>query len=132
MDKKYPESLGKLGEAIKVVESAIGSQSTAYHLFLYQRMASIHQILGDGPSVEQTFIKCVQTAESMHPQHKGTKPEDLSKVFMWQNNLLKFYLDYNVDQACDYGSELLSELDERLLPHDLVDLQFSLATGLSL
>lgn len=95
-------------------------------------MASIHQILGDGDSVEKTFIKCVETAEKMHPQHKGTKADDLSKVFLWQNNLLKFYLEYNVDQACDYGNDLLSEFSDRLLPHDLVDLQFSLATGLSL
>ena len=132
IDKKYPESLLKLNDAVKVVENAIGSQNTAYHLFLYQRMASIQQILGDGQSVETTFVKCVETAEKLYPQHKGTKPEDLSKVFMWQNNLLKFYLEYNVDQACDYGSELLSDLNDRLLPHDLVDLQFSLATGLSL
>ena len=41
VDKKYPESLGKLNEALKVVESAVGTQSSAYHLFLYQRMASI-------------------------------------------------------------------------------------------
>ena len=46
----------------------------------------------------------------MYPQHKGTKPEDVSKLFMWQNNLLKFYLDYNVDQACDYGNDLLNDL----------------------
>ena len=51
---------------------------------------------------------------------------------MWQNNLLKFYLEYNVDQACDYGQDLLSELSDRLSPKDLADLQFSLATGLCL
>jgi hypothetical protein len=49
---------------------------------------------------------------------------------MWQNNLLKFYLEYNVDQACDYGSDLLSELQDRLSPQDHSDLQFSLATAL--
>lgn len=68
----------------------------------------------------------------MHPQHKGTGAAQLAKVFMWQNNLLKFYLDYNVDQACDYGGELLSDIGDRLLPGDQVDLKFSLATALSL
>ena len=51
---------------------------------------------------------------------------------MWQNNLLKFYLDYNVDQACDYGNELISDLQDRLPTNDMIDLQFSLATGLAL
>jgi hypothetical protein len=51
---------------------------------------------------------------------------------MWQNNLLKFYLEYNVDQACDYGNDLLSDLQDRLPSQDLSDLLFSLATALSL
>ena len=51
---------------------------------------------------------------------------------MWQNNLLKFYLEYNVDQACDYGSELFSDLNDRLPIADLADLQFTLATGMAL
>ena len=51
---------------------------------------------------------------------------------MWQNNLLKFYLEYNVDQACDYGNDLLSDLQERLPSQDLSDLYFSLATALAL
>ncbi len=51
---------------------------------------------------------------------------------MWQNNLLKFYLEYNVDQACDYGNDLLSDLQDRLPSQDLSDLYFSLATALAL
>jgi hypothetical protein len=95
-------------------------------------MASIHQLLRDGRQVEATWQKCVDTAEKMTPLHKGSKIEDVAKVFMWQNNLLKFYLDYNVDQACDYGRDLLGELEERLSSGDLVDLKFSTATALSL
>ena len=95
-------------------------------------MASIQQLIGDGREVEATWQKCVETAEKMYPQHKGTKPEDVSKLFMWQNNLLKFYLDYNVDQACDYGNDLLNDLQDRLPELDLVDLKFSTATALSL
>ena len=93
-----------------------------YHLFLYQRIASIQQIIGDGPQVEETFKRCVETAEKIYQPHKGTKPEDVAKLFMWQNNLLKFYLEYNVDQACDYGNDLLSELSDRLSSKDLADL----------
>jgi hypothetical protein len=48
VDKKYPESLSRLQEALKVIEKTVGSAHTGYHLFLYQRMASIQQIIGDG------------------------------------------------------------------------------------
>ena len=97
VDKKYPESLSKLSDAATNVESIVGSGHTQYHLFLYQRMASIQQMLGDVGQVESTFRRCVDTAEKIYQPHKGTKAEELSKIFMWQNNLLKFYLEYNVD-----------------------------------
>ena len=82
--------------------------------------------------MEVIWRKCVETAEKMHPQHKGTKPADVAKLFLWQNNLLKFYLDYNVDQACSYGQELLDDLEDKLPAPELVDLKFSTATALSL
>ena len=41
VDKRYPESLGKLEEAVKVVEQTTGTHYTPYHLFLFQRIASI-------------------------------------------------------------------------------------------
>ena len=81
---------------MSVIDKTVGTH-TGYHLFLYQRMASVQQILGDGREMEAIWRKCVETAEKMYPQHKGTKPADVSKLFLWQNNLLKFYLDYNVD-----------------------------------
>lgn len=34
-EKKYPESLVKLREAAQVVENITGSQSSAYHLYLF-------------------------------------------------------------------------------------------------
>jgi hypothetical protein len=85
-------------------------------------MASIQQIIGNGQEVENTFRRCVETAEKIYQIHKGAKPEDITKLFMWQNNLLKFYMEYNVDQACDYGNDLLSDLQERLSVQDLTDL----------
>jgi tetratricopeptide (TPR) repeat protein len=132
VDKNYPDSLSKLREAATNIEQVVGSAHTQYHLFLYQRMASIQQMLGDINEVEGTFRRCVETAEKIYQPHKGTKGEDMSKIFMWQNNLLKFYLEYNVDQACDYGNELVQELQERLPKQDMVDLYFSTATALAL
>ncbi len=49
VDKRYAESLEKLNESMKVVEKATGTPFTVFHLFLYQRIASIQQIIGDGP-----------------------------------------------------------------------------------
>ena len=55
VEKKYPDSLAKLKDAIRVVESSTGSSTTAYHLFIFQRIASIQQLLGEGREVEATF-----------------------------------------------------------------------------
>ena len=66
VDKKYPESLGKLNDAVKSIEQVVGSPYSKFHLFLYQRMASIQQIIGDGQQVENTFRKCVETAEKIY------------------------------------------------------------------
>ena len=48
---------------------------------------------------------------------------------MWQNNLLKFYIENDIDKACDYGSDLIHDYQEILPNNDLVDLKFSLAVS---
>ena len=45
---------------------------------------------------------------------------------MWQNNLIKFYLDHNVDKACELGDDLLENDNKNLNNNDLADLKFSL------
>ena len=51
---------------------------------------------------------------------------------MWQNNLLKFYLEHDIDKAINYGSELTEETGQILPQGDQDDLKFSIATAYSL
>ena len=46
---------------------------------------------------------------------------------MWQNNLLKYYMEYDIDKACDYGEDLMTE--PGLSSKDSQDLKFSLAVS---
>ena len=55
-----------------------------------------------------------------------------SNVFVWQNNLLKFYLENNIDKAIDFGHELRDDIGGHLQPAERQDLDFSLATAHSL
>lgn len=85
----------------------------------------------DIEGMEDTFKKCVEVAENS----KTRLVSDLDQtqnVFMWQNNLLKFYMEYNIPKACDYSDELLDEVENILTPEDLGDLYFSAATSLIL
>ena len=68
-------------------------------------MASIQQILGNINEVESQFKECVEMGKKLYPRNK----EDATKRFMWENNLMKFYLEYDVDKACDYGHDLLHD-----------------------
>ena len=51
---------------------------------------------------------------------------------MWQNNLLKFYLENDIDKAISYGSELTEETGQILPQGDQDDLKFSIATAYAL
>ena len=51
---------------------------------------------------------------------------------MWKNNLFKFYIDFDVDKACDYGEELLHDYNQILPNHELTDLKFSLGVSQTL
>lgn len=51
---------------------------------------------------------------------------------MWQNNLLKFYMEHDVLKAIDYSKELIDEIGNILPKNDLSDLKFSLATSYAL
>lgn len=48
---------------------------------------------------------------------------------MWQNNLLKWYMEHDINKAIDYCKELMEEHGDILPKKDLCDLQFSLATS---
>ena len=51
---------------------------------------------------------------------------------MWQNNLLKFYLEHDIDKAITYGHELQEEGAQILPQTDQDDLKFSIATSFAL
>lgn len=38
------------------------------------------------------------------------KLDQVQNRFMWQNNLLKFYLEHKIDDAIDYCDELIEEV----------------------
>lgn len=48
---------------------------------------------------------------------------------MWQNNLLKFYMEHDIEQALVYGRELSEEVGQILPLADQNDLKFSIATS---
>ena len=53
-------------------------------------------------------------------------------VFMWQNNLLKFYMENDITKAIDYAKDLVDEHGQILGKNDLCDLRFSLGTSYAL
>ena len=48
---------------------------------------------------------------------------------MWQNNLLKFYMEHDIQKAISYGQELTQEIGPILPLEDQNDLKFSIATS---
>lgn len=64
-EKNYPEALKMMQETISNVEKQVGPYSK-FHLFLYQRIASLHMIMKDLDSVELTFQKSIEVAEKTH------------------------------------------------------------------
>ena len=90
------------------VEDQIG-ENTNFHLFLYQKIASLQILLYDLEGVEESFKKCIEVAEKTRtPQNP--KLDQTQNVFMWQNNLLKFYLEHDVDKAIEYSKELMEDM----------------------
>lgn len=63
MDEQFDESLGCLNDTLKQIEEQVGP-NTNFHLFLYQKIASLQIIQRDIPAVEDTFKKCVDVAEN--------------------------------------------------------------------
>ena len=126
-EEKYDDALGSLQDTMNNVDAIVG-QNTNFHLFLYQRIASLQIIQRDILAVEDTFKKCIDCAEqskvSLDP-----KLDQTQNVFMWQNNLLKFYLEHDIAKAKDFSMELLDDLGNILPQPDVVDLKFSLATA---
>jgi hypothetical protein len=62
VDKKFRESLDKMNDTVTAVEAQVGPHSK-FHLFLYQRMASLHMLLSELDGVEHMFKKSIDVAE---------------------------------------------------------------------
>ena len=62
IDQKYDESLNCLHDCVKEVDGQVGP-NTNFHLFLYQKIASLQIMDRDILSVENTFKKCIDVAE---------------------------------------------------------------------
>lgn len=78
--------------------------------------------------MEEIFKKSIEVAEKTTERlHKDM--DQTQAVFMWQNNLLKFYMENDIKQAIEYSKELMEEHGTILDPKDKCDLQFSLATS---
>jgi len=88
-------------------------------------------LLSDLDSVEKLFKMSVECAEKTKFTHNKALSQTQS-VFMWQNNLLKFYMEHDIGKAIDYSKELIDELGNILPKNDLSDLRFSLATSYAL
>lgn len=82
-------------------------------------------------ATEDTFKKCIDVAENASVPLNPTM-DQAANVFMWQNNLLKFYLENDIDKAISYGKELKEEFGQILPKVDQDDLKFSLATSYAL
>lgn len=101
VDKEYKQSVEKLHQTVKEVETQVGPSSN-FHLFLFQRIASVHLMLGEIEKVEETFQKCVTVAENVKMPLSNSQSQTTS-TFMWQNNLLKFYLQHDIQKATQYA-----------------------------
>lgn len=92
---------------MKEIDNQVGP-NTNFHLFLHQKIASLQLMNRDILAVEDTFKKCVDVAENAKVPLNPTI-DQTSNVFMWQNNLLKFYMEHDVDKAITYGAELTED-----------------------
>ena len=116
MDQKFDESLVCLNDTLREVGDQVGP-NTNFHLFLYQKIASLQIIKRDLNAVEETFKKCIDVAENAKVP-LNTTIDQTQNVFMWQNNLLKFYMEHDIEKAISYGSELSLETAQILPQSD--------------
>jgi hypothetical protein len=114
-------------DTVAALEAQVGPYSK-FHLFLYQRMASLHMLLSELDGVEHMFKKSIEVAEQTKTM-LSSKVDQTSSVFMWQNNLLKFYMEHDLSKAIPYAAELIDEQGSILSAQDRSDLRFSLATS---
>ena len=107
-DHDYSKAMVSLKEALQEVEAQIGP-NTNFHLFLHQKIASLQVMDRDILAVEETFKKCIEISENAAVP-LNSKLDQAQNIFMWQNNLLKFYIENDIEKAISYGRELIEEV----------------------
>ena len=112
------------------VEAQVG-ENTNFHLFLYQKISSLQILMFDLEGVEKSFKNCIEVAEKTRTP-LNPKLDQTQNIFMWQNNLLKFYLEHDVEKAIEYSTELMYEMGNILPKTDVTDIMFSQATAYAL
>ena len=80
-EKKFEESLVALRKTMTEIEDQIG-ENTNFHLFLYQKIASLQILLYDLEGVEESFKKCIEVAEKTRTP-LNPKLDQTQNVFMW-------------------------------------------------
>ena len=71
-------------------------------------MASLHMMQQNFDLVEQRFKQCIEVAEKGKKSLNKAK-DQTQNTFIWQNNLMKFYLVNDVTKAIDFALELIDE-----------------------
>ena len=69
------------------------------------RMASIYRLMGQFSNTEGVLQDVVQRCPTVYKDNPN-------QIFMCQNNLLKHYLENDVDKCVDYGNEILTQKDD--------------------
>jgi hypothetical protein len=72
------------------------------------------------------FQRIVKISEKVYNDPKSHSYNE-TNYFAWKNNMLKYYLEFNVEKAVTYGLEVKDEFATKLKSENLDDLDFSIA-----
>jgi tetratricopeptide (TPR) repeat protein len=91
------------------------------------KMASINKAAGKYEDNEEVLERCVEKSQIVYGK-------DYDKIYDIKNNLMKYYIEFNVDKAVKYGSQVAKEkeLIQGISTYNSHDLHYTLATAMSL
>jgi hypothetical protein len=94
-------------------------------------MASIHTMMGDLDGTEKALAECVNVVETAKTSF-NPKLDKNAMVWLWQDNLLRFYIHNKIDRAIDYATEIYEDPNTELSDHNKSALLFNLGTSYAL
>ena len=101
-EKKYEATIAQLEKTMEELSELLGSPYTQLHQIILYRIASVQKILKNNEGVEDIFRRSIAIAENSPVEDRGANTR-LARVFHQQSNLLKFYIENNVNKAVEYG-----------------------------